>query len=65
MHGRLENNARTRSDTPRACVNVAKRDARATRREPDLQARNLPQGAMFGVPKAPTGCNFVHGDEIW
>lgn len=22
-------------------------------------------GAMFGVRKAPTGCNFVHSDEIW
>ena len=20
---------------------------------------------MFGVRKAPTGCNFVHNDEIW
>ena len=20
---------------------------------------------MFGVRKSPTGCNFVHNDEIW
>ena len=20
---------------------------------------------MFGVRKPPTGCNFVHNDEIW
>lgn len=35
------------------------------KRKPVLVYIQRAESKMFGVRKPPTGCNFVHNDEIW